>query len=76
MIRSKISFVSGYTPDNIVTSEEVEKMINKSDKLLPEKLIEQKFGVKQRRFAEKSVQSSDLASYAGLKIDRVGFNSP
>lgn len=68
MIRSKISFVSGYTPDNIVTSEEVEKMINKSDKLLPEKLIEQKFGVKQRRFAEKSVQSSDLASNAGLKI--------
>lgn len=66
--RSKISEVAGYAPDKIITSVEVEKIINSSGNFLPSGIIEQKFGVKERRFASLEEQASDLAVKAALNL--------
>ena len=68
MTRSKISFVSDYSPELVLTSKEIEDKVNKTGKFLPENIIEQKFGVRERRFAGPGSESSDLAVSAALKI--------
>lgn len=67
-LRSQISQIANYSPDRIVTSKEVEDMVNTHGDFLPHGVIEQKFGVKERRYAEDDAQCSDLAVGAGLKI--------
>lgn len=66
--RSKISLISGYAPLKIVPSYEIENTINQDSRYLPTGIIEQKFGVKERRFSENDQQSSDLAVEAAKKI--------
>ncbi len=68
MIRSRIAHIAGYAPKKIVLSSEIEDTINKNSFLLPKGIIEQKFGVKERRFCETNDQASDLAVSAALKI--------
>ncbi len=68
MIRSKITKVSGFITGNIVTSKELEGIINKKEFHLYNGFIESKFGIKQRFFAGNNVQASDLAVGAGIKI--------
>ena len=67
-LRSKFSLVANYAPETIITSRELESIINKSGMYLPDNIIEQKFGVKERRFAGDDIQASDLAAGAALKI--------
>ena len=67
-LRSKFSLVADYAPETIITSRELESIINKSGMYLPDNIIEQKFGVKERRFAGDDIQASDLAAGAALKI--------
>jgi len=67
-LRAKISLIANYSPETIISSEEIETTINKIGNFLPKNIIEQKFGVKERRFARKDIQASDLAVGAALKI--------
>jgi acyl-CoA:acyl-CoA alkyltransferase len=60
--------VSYYAPGNIVTSREVERVVNSGRAFLPDNIIHKQFGVSERRFAGESVQASDLAVGAARKI--------
>jgi 3-oxoacyl-[acyl-carrier-protein] synthase-3 len=72
-MRSKISHIANFSPDRIVSSKEVEDKVNSYGDFLPYGVLEQKFGVKERRYAEDNDQCSDLAVGAGLKIiEKVG----
>lgn len=72
-MRSKIAEIAHYSPDNIVSSVEIEDKVNSYGDFLPSGIIEQKFGVKERRYAKDEDQCSDLAVGAGLKImEKVG----
>ena len=65
---SMISAIAGYAPSRIVCNTEIENRVNEKQELLLEGCIERFFGVKQRRFAEKDEQVSDLAVSAANKI--------
>ena len=65
---SMISAIAGYAPSRIVCNTEIENRVNEKQELLLEGCIERFFGVKQRRFAEKDEQVSDLAVSAAKKI--------
>lgn len=68
MIRSKIVAIDSYLPERIVDNEELEKEVNSNNKILPENVLERMFGIKERRFAAKEEQVSDLAVKAADKI--------
>ena len=63
-----ISSIAGYAPSRIICNAEIENRVNENQELLPAGCIERLFGVKQRRFAEKNEQVSDLAVAAANKI--------
>jgi acyl-CoA:acyl-CoA alkyltransferase len=68
MIKIKISEVSSYLPEQIISNEDIEKRINQQKIILPNGVLERLFGSKERRFADKNEQVSDLAAKAALPI--------
>ncbi len=75
MKKSKISDLSVYLPERIVTNPELEKRLILPGKKLPENILERLFGIQERRFAAAGEQVSDLAVQAAQPIvNRIGGN--
>lgn len=74
-MRPYISDIGIYLPEKIISSLELERIINKRGKLLSEGSLEKLFGVRERRYAEASVQVSDMGAQAAHGIvERYGAN--
>src|ERR1043165_1397847 len=67
-LRGKIEHIACYAPERVVTSRDVESIVNRSGPYLPPDIIHQKFGVASRRYADQEIQASDLAVAAAQKI--------
>ena len=67
-LRPYISDIEVFLPERIVTSCELEAMINKKEKLLDAGSVERLFGVRERRYAESDVQVSDLGANAARNL--------
>jgi 3-oxoacyl-[acyl-carrier-protein] synthase-3 len=63
-----ISDIGIFLPEKIVSSCELEAIINKNGKLLPSGSIERLFGVKERRYADNDMQASDLGVQAAISV--------
>ena len=61
--RSKITAVSHYLPERRVTNKDFEKTLDTSDQWIFERT-----GIRERRFAEKGVGTSDLAAAAAKRL--------
>lgn len=70
MDRARIAGVAAYVPERTMTSEEVEaKIRSDSDGFVPrDGIIEAMTGIRTRHVAEESVQASDLAVAASVKL--------
>ncbi len=69
----KIVQVSSYLPERVVTNEEIEQLVNSKEQTLPPGILEKLFRIKERRFAGRHVQTSDLAANAARPIvEQVG----
>ena len=55
-IKSYISGVGHYVPENIITNHDLSKLIDTSDEWITERT-----GIKERRYADEGVGPSDLA---------------
>ncbi|MBK8566652.1 MAG: ketoacyl-ACP synthase III [Saprospiraceae bacterium] len=64
----RIAQVSSYLPDRVVTNEEIEQQVNVEKQLLPPGILEKLFRNRERRFAARDVQTSDLAANAARPI--------
>jgi len=64
----KIEAISTYLPEKKVCNTMVEKWINNNQDFISNGIIEKLFGIKNRRFAEKTEQVSDLAAKAAMPI--------
>jgi acyl-CoA:acyl-CoA alkyltransferase len=74
-VRPYISDIGVCLPEKIVSSVELEKMINKNGVLLSEGSVEKLFGVKERRYAENCVQVSDMSADAARDlVEKHGAN--
>ncbi|MEO6692781.1 MAG: hypothetical protein ABIO44_10610, partial [Saprospiraceae bacterium] len=60
--------VDVYLPENIILNDRIESLINSEKENLAPGSLEKLFGIKERRFANKEMQVSDLASNACRKI--------
>ncbi len=67
-MRPYISDIGIYLPERIVTSSELENIVNKKRKLLAEGSVERLFGVRERRYANDHVQVSDLGANAARNM--------
>ena len=67
-MRPYISDIGIYLPERIVTSTELESIINKKTKLLNAGSLERLFGVRERRYAEPLDQVSDLGANAARSL--------
>ena len=67
-MRPYISDIGVYLPERIVTSAELEGIVNSKAKFLEEGTLERLFGVRERRFAEPHVQVSDLSANAARTV--------
>jgi len=69
-----IKDISVYHPENVINNELVESMVNKNHHFLSDGVLQKLFGIKNRRFAGKDQQVSDLACKAAepilAKIDK------
>lgn len=71
-----ISEIEVFLPPRKVSSSEIEALVNRKGKFVPEGSVERMFGVKERRFADAEMQVSDLAANAARKIvDKRGADS-
>jgi 3-oxoacyl-[acyl-carrier-protein] synthase-3 len=61
--RAKITAVSHYLPERIVTNKDLEKVVDTSDEWIFERT-----GIRQRHFAEKGQGSSDLGAVASKRL--------
>ena len=68
MRRIRIADLSSYLPTRVVTSAEIEGMVNDYSPTLPNGVIERLFGIQERRFAGANEQVSDMAARAALPI--------
>lgn len=76
MTSSKITKISYYAPDRIVSNNELEKLINLERKIIAEGIIYEKFGMIERRYAAESEQASDLAvNAAKILLNNIDTNS-
>jgi acyl-CoA:acyl-CoA alkyltransferase len=72
-MRPYISDIGVYLPEKIVSSVDLERIINKKGKLISEGSLEKLFGVRERRYAESPVQVSDMgANAARSMVDKHG----
>jgi 3-oxoacyl-[acyl-carrier-protein] synthase-3 len=62
MNRAKIAGIGHYVPEHVVTNFDLEKMMDTSDAW-----IQERSGIKERRFADEGVNNVDLAEKASLK---------
>jgi 3-oxoacyl-(acyl-carrier-protein) synthase III len=67
-LRPYISDIEIFLPERTVSSFELENLINKKEKLLPEGSIERLFGVRERRYADADMQASDLGANAARSL--------
>ncbi len=67
-MKLKIVDLYTYKPENIVSNEALENIINSKEKLIPQGMIEKLFGIKERRFAAADEQVSDLATKAAIPL--------
>jgi acyl-CoA:acyl-CoA alkyltransferase len=67
-MRSYISDIEVYLPERIVTSHELEAMINRKEKWLNEGSLERLFGIRERRYAGPLMQVSDLGANAARAL--------
>jgi 3-oxoacyl-[acyl-carrier-protein] synthase-3 len=67
-MRSTITKIANYKPTRIVTSAQIEDIVRNRGINIPRNIIEQKFGIRERRFADSDTQASDLAVGAATKI--------
>jgi len=73
MKKVKIAEISAYVPNQIISNQEIERRINSEHTYLPAGILEKLFGTKERRFAAKNEQVSDMATKAARPIvDKVG----
>lgn len=71
-----ISEIEVFLPPRKVSSAEIEALVNRKGKFVPNGSVERMFGVKERRFADAATQVSDLAANAARKIvDKHGKDS-
>jgi len=69
MIRSRILGTGRYLPERVVTNEELTKYMDTSDEW-----IQQRTGIKERRFAREDENTSDLGVKAArIAIERAGL---
>lgn len=69
----KIAHVSAYLPSRTVTNAELEEIANQHRQVLPPGVLEKLFSIRERRFAARHEQASDLAAKAARPIvDEVG----
>ncbi|MFN0215671.1 MAG: 3-oxoacyl-ACP synthase III family protein [Saprospiraceae bacterium] len=68
MNRAKIVELSVYHPAQVVTNAEIENRVNTREPMLPEGSLHRLFGIRERRFAEKDEQVSDIAVKAAKPI--------
>ena len=74
-MRPYISDIEVYLPERVVTSHELESIINRKSKLLDAGSLERLFGVRERRYAGAAVQVSDLgATAARALVERHGVD--
>lgn len=71
MLRSKIIAIDSYLPERIVENKILEREINKKNHFIQDGMLERLFGIKERRFAAKDEQVSDLAVKAAQKVLKV-----
>lgn len=62
MIHARITGTGSYAPKKIITNHDLEKLVDTSDEWITERT-----GIKERRIAEKSETTSDLACEAAVK---------
>lgn len=67
-MRPYISDIEVYLPERVVTSNELESIINRKTKLLDSGSLERLFGVRERRYAEPMTQVSDLGVNAARAL--------
>jgi 3-oxoacyl-(acyl-carrier-protein) synthase III len=67
-MRPYISDIEVYLPERVVTSFELETIINKGGKLLDTGSVERLFGVCERRYADPTEQVSDLGANAARNM--------
>src|SRR3954451_6360351 len=67
-LRTYISDIGVFLPERAVSSSELEGIVNKKRKMLPDGSIERLFGVRERRYAEAHIQVSDLGANAAKDI--------
>ena len=73
MIRSTLKEISTYLPERRVTNNELTELINSEQHYLSDGVLDRLFGIKERRFAKKDQQVSDLAVNAAIPIlEKVG----
>jgi len=69
MTRIKISHISSYLDDTTrVSNEAIENRLNQNKTVLPPGVLDRLFGIKNRYFANKGIQCSDLAAGAARNI--------
>ena len=67
-MRSKITEISHYAPDRVVSNELLATMISDEKLKVQPEILKEKFGMDERRYAGDDEQASDLAVAAALKI--------
>lgn len=68
-MRSTIAWLNAYHPPTVVTNAEIEsKVLIEGKPVLPLGSLERIFGIRERRFAESSIQVSDLACAAVMPL--------
>ena len=67
-MRSTITKIANYLPSTVVTSTQIEEIVRNQGINIPRNILEQKFGISERRYADSNTQASDLAVGAAKKI--------
>ena len=62
MIRSRIIGTGSYLPDKVLTNQEMEKLVDTSDRWIRERT-----GIRERRLASEKEAASDLAVMAARR---------
>lgn len=71
MLRTKIISTGSYVPDSVLTNQDLERMVDTSDKWIMERT-----GIKERRRAGEHESASDLAYKAALQaLERAGVGA-
>ncbi|MEK6780122.1 MAG: ketoacyl-ACP synthase III [Bacteroidota bacterium] len=72
-MRAAITHINSYLPNRIISNDEIEHWVNKSETWLPPGCMERLFGIRERRYADENQQTSDLAMLAATPIvEQVG----